>query len=130
LRYQNASDIRTDLQRLKRDTESGRSASVISGTMQEAPAVPKKKLWRIVFPAAVLFLAALVAGVLSPASRQIADRQGHHCPGRFRQQHGRPSLRRHTPAGAHRRVEAVAIPECGWGKQSCGDLEADGSPSQ
>ena len=64
LRYQHASDIRTDLQRLKRDTESGRSASVISGTMQEAPAVPKKKLWRIVVPAAVLFLAALVAGGL------------------------------------------------------------------
>ena len=64
LRYQHASDIRTDLQRLKRDTESGRSASVISGTMQEAPAVPKKKLWTIVVPAAVLFLAALVAGGL------------------------------------------------------------------
>src|SRR5215469_4722345 len=64
LRYQHASDIRTDLQRLKRDTESGRSASVISGTMQEAPAVPKKKLWTIVVPVAVLFLAALVAGGL------------------------------------------------------------------
>src|SRR5215469_15213890 len=64
LRYQSAAEMRSDLQRLKRDTDSGRSASVISGTMQEAPAVPKKKLWTIVVPAAVLFLAALVAGGL------------------------------------------------------------------
>ena len=77
LRYQHASDIRTDLQRLKRDTESGRSASVISGTMQEAPAVPKKKLWTIVVPAAVLFLAALVAGGLyyrSPRAKPLTDK--------------------------------------------------------
>src|ERR1700726_4996010 len=32
LRYQNAADIRTDLQRLKRDTESAREAIAISGS--------------------------------------------------------------------------------------------------
>jgi len=44
LRYQNASDIRADLKRLKRDTDSGRSAAAVevaaaptSGTMAAAP---------------------------------------------------------------------------------------------
>ena len=37
LRYQHAADLRTDLQRLKRDTDSGRSA--IQGTLLEATAV-------------------------------------------------------------------------------------------
>ncbi len=37
LRYQSAADIRADLQRLKRDTESGRSAAASSGSI---PAVP------------------------------------------------------------------------------------------
>jgi serine/threonine protein kinase/tetratricopeptide (TPR) repeat protein len=36
LRYQHASDMRAELQRLKRDTESGRSASVSSGTVSAA----------------------------------------------------------------------------------------------
>ena len=33
LRYQHAADIRTDLQRLKRDTESGRSTAASTGTV-------------------------------------------------------------------------------------------------
>jgi serine/threonine protein kinase len=40
LRYQHASDLRTDLQRLKRDTESGRSAAAI----EPAPASRKRLL--------------------------------------------------------------------------------------
>jgi len=39
LRYQHASDIRADLQRLKRDTESGR-AGVQSGELQATGSVP------------------------------------------------------------------------------------------
>ena len=58
LRYQHASEIRTDLQRLKRDSESGRSAAASSGTV----AVAKKKLWTIAVP--VLLVALLVAGGL------------------------------------------------------------------
>ena len=42
LRYQNAADLRADLQRLRRDTDSGRAA-VTTGTGHRAPAVP---LWR------------------------------------------------------------------------------------
>ena len=58
LRYQHASEIRTDLQRLKRDSESGRSAAASSGTV----AVAEKKLWTIAVP--VLLVALLVAGGL------------------------------------------------------------------
>jgi eukaryotic-like serine/threonine-protein kinase len=67
LRYQHASDIRADLQRLKRDTESGRSAAAISSTVElvlEAPAVPKKNIRKIAVPVAALLVAALVAGEL------------------------------------------------------------------
>jgi serine/threonine protein kinase len=52
LRYQHASDIRTDLQRMKRDTESGRTV---------VPAAPKRKLWKIFVPVGVV-VAALIAG--------------------------------------------------------------------
>src|SRR6201981_181932 len=41
LRYQHAADIRADLQRLKRDTDTGRAAAISSGSIpiaQEAPA--------------------------------------------------------------------------------------------
>jgi eukaryotic-like serine/threonine-protein kinase len=41
LRYQHASDIRTDLQRLQRDSESGKSAA----TMVAAPVGRKRTLW-------------------------------------------------------------------------------------
>jgi eukaryotic-like serine/threonine-protein kinase len=64
LRYQHASDIRTDLQRLKRDTDSSRSASVISGAakvLQEPPEIPKKNVWKIGVPIAFLLVAPLIA---------------------------------------------------------------------
>ena len=64
LRYQHASEIRTDLQRLKRDSESGRSSAsaVSSGTVAvaESPAGRGAKLWKIGVP--VLLVASLVAG--------------------------------------------------------------------
>jgi serine/threonine protein kinase len=52
LRYQHAADMRTDLQRLKRDFESGRSAAASSGTVAvaEAPAARVAKLWKIAVP--------------------------------------------------------------------------------
>jgi serine/threonine protein kinase len=59
LRYQSAADMRTDLQRLKRDTESAR----ISAIGAAAPPVSRKrKLW---FAGAIL-AAALVFGFLVP----------------------------------------------------------------
>ena len=63
LRYQSAADMRTDLQRLKRDSESGRGSAASSGTASvgEAPA-RVGKLWKIAVP--VVLVALLVAGGL------------------------------------------------------------------
>ena len=60
LRYQHAADMRTDLQRLKRDSASGRH-SAASGTVAaaEAPAAGAAKVWNIAVP--VLVVALLVA---------------------------------------------------------------------
>ena len=66
LRYQHASEIRTDLQRLKRDSESGRSAAA------EVPAARVAKLWKIAVP--LLLVALLVAGGLYYRSHQQGKR--------------------------------------------------------
>jgi len=70
LRYQSAADMRTDLRRLKRDSESGRSPAASSGTtaVPEAPTARVAKLGKIVVP--VLLVALLVAGGLYYRSRQ------------------------------------------------------------
>ena len=64
LRYQHAADMRMDLQRLKRDSESGYPSAASSGAL----AVPKPpearvaKLWKIAIP--VLLIALLIASGL------------------------------------------------------------------
>ena len=74
LRYQHASDMRTDLQRLKRDSESGHSSAASSGTaaVPEAPAARDANLWKIAVP--VLLVALLVASGLYYRSRQLTHR--------------------------------------------------------
>ena len=105
LRYQHASEMRSELMRLKRDTNSGRMSAAHSGTMAaaqdtgsqpvvqqpmpsavsvpaaassaavavaEAPVTGRKKLWKVVVPAAVVVIAALVAGGLYFRSRHAA----------------------------------------------------------
>ena len=56
LRYQHAADIRTDLQRLKRDTDSARVTS------SAQPAVTTVTRWKMIVPAAAALLALSVAG--------------------------------------------------------------------
>ena len=56
LRYQHASDIRTDLQRLKRDTDSAR----VTTSAKAGAAIWTRKRWKLIVPAAVA-IAALVA---------------------------------------------------------------------
>jgi eukaryotic-like serine/threonine-protein kinase len=58
LRYQHASEIRADLQRLKRDTESGRlRAATDAGATSHLG-----KRWRVVIPIALALLLALAVG--------------------------------------------------------------------
>jgi len=67
LRYQHASEIRTDLQRLKRDSESGRYYAAASSSsvrkVSQKPFPRKAKRWLVMASAGVV-LAALVAGGL------------------------------------------------------------------
>src|SRR6202453_4131375 len=62
LRYQSANEMRAELQRLKRDTETGRvpaassgSVPAMRGTQTARPA--KSKLWKIAIPSAAVLLA-------------------------------------------------------------------------
>jgi serine/threonine protein kinase/Flp pilus assembly protein TadD len=102
LRYQSAADIRADLQRLKRDTESGRAVATSSGSVPAAresgssavaiaAAAPSasshavaaapisvitppssKKPWKILVPAALITLGLLIASIFYFRSRQSA----------------------------------------------------------
>jgi eukaryotic-like serine/threonine-protein kinase len=109
LRYQSAADMRSELQRLKRDTETGRTRAASSGTVAvaqesgsqaaaqlpsppsgsaaalapsssssaakvaEAP-VSGRKLWKVLVPAAVILIAAVIAGAFYFRSRQAVHR--------------------------------------------------------
>ncbi|HLW81143.1 MAG TPA: protein kinase [Candidatus Acidoferrales bacterium] len=57
LRYQTATDIRTDLQRLKRDLESSKLPVALKG---EAPRIGK--LWKAIVPASVVSVALAASG--------------------------------------------------------------------
>src|SRR5712692_289190 len=58
LRYQHASEIRTDLQRLKRDTDSAR----VTTRAGPRAAINLAKRWKVIVPAAAAVLALFVAG--------------------------------------------------------------------
>jgi len=74
LRYQHASEMRSDLQRLKRDTESGHRSAASSGTVavEEARAARGAKLWKIAAP--VLLVTLLVSGGLYYRAHQQSKR--------------------------------------------------------
>ena len=58
LRYQHAADMRTDLQRLKRDSESGHlsAASSVPGVVPVVPAARAGKLWKSAVPVLLVVL--------------------------------------------------------------------------
>jgi serine/threonine protein kinase len=69
LRYQNAADMRTDLQRLKRDTESGTKPKIAG---EPAPRKHRLPRWA---GASMLMIAALVAGAIV-----MSRKSGHFTP--------------------------------------------------
>jgi serine/threonine protein kinase/Flp pilus assembly protein TadD len=77
LRYQHAADIRADLQRLKRDKESGRvtAAPNLSGTKTTLHPRPGTRAWMIV-AAAFVVLAATGIGIYRYRSRSILPANG------------------------------------------------------
>jgi serine/threonine protein kinase/tetratricopeptide (TPR) repeat protein len=71
-RYQTASDLRADLKRLKRDTESGRVGA--SGARPAERRSALRKLWKVLVPAALMLIAATIGGTLYFRSRQAMNR--------------------------------------------------------
>ncbi len=68
LRYQSAAEMRSDLQRLKRDTESGRFVATTSSVTAPVPGLSlRRRLWLV--SALVILMAALIAGGLYYRSR-------------------------------------------------------------
>ncbi len=70
LRYQTASDLRADLQRLKRDTDSGRAASATAvpipqGGAVGTPPLQRRSVWAALLGSATLILAAALAYLLA-----------------------------------------------------------------
>jgi serine/threonine protein kinase/tetratricopeptide (TPR) repeat protein len=61
LRYQSAAEMRTDLQRLKRDTDTGRVSTASGVKVGEAPAA-SRKLWKVLVPAIAVVVIGLAAG--------------------------------------------------------------------
>jgi len=71
-RYQTASDLRADLKRLKRDSESGRVGA--SGARPAERRSALRKLWKVLIPAALVLAAAAIGGTLYFRSRQAMAR--------------------------------------------------------
>jgi serine/threonine protein kinase/tetratricopeptide (TPR) repeat protein len=70
LRYQHAADMRADLQRLKRDTESGRTASFEAAPPSAAPAITHPSMESAAAPASVAGLSARsIAAASGPVSQ-------------------------------------------------------------
>jgi serine/threonine protein kinase/tetratricopeptide (TPR) repeat protein len=60
LRYQHASEIRADLQRLKRDTDTGQSAAAFSSSAIKTPPASRRK-WPVIAAVAAMAIGAAIA---------------------------------------------------------------------
>jgi serine/threonine protein kinase/Tfp pilus assembly protein PilF len=79
LRYQHASEMRADLQRLKRDTESGRYSGIRASAATQEPELPKskKKTWIGVAAAAAVLLSAVLGTWLyfhAQSAKRLSDK--------------------------------------------------------
>ncbi|HEX8816770.1 MAG TPA: protein kinase [Terriglobales bacterium] len=80
LRYQNAADVRTDLQRLKRDTDTGRvavaSSDAIPAVRESGIRPARRSGWKVALPPVVV-IAVLIAGGLyyrSQRAKPLTDK--------------------------------------------------------
>jgi serine/threonine protein kinase/tetratricopeptide (TPR) repeat protein len=73
LRYQHASDMRAELERLKRDTETGRVPAASSGSVpalqRSGTRSPKRNLWKVAVPSIVVTAALIAAGLYYRSDR-------------------------------------------------------------
>ncbi len=85
LRYQSASDMRADLQRLKRDTDSGRSQAVSAASVTAAEtsaaqsaavaaATSRRVPWKLIVPVTVLVLALAGLALWSRRAQALTER--------------------------------------------------------
>jgi len=77
LRYQSASDVRADLKRLKRDTESGASVATTSGMIRARAAQRKKssRLWSaVVVSIAVVAIAGIVMAFFAKRGKALTEK--------------------------------------------------------
>jgi len=72
LRYQSASELRADLKRLKRDTDSGRVGASDARPAERRSALQKR--WKVIVPAALILVVAAIGGTLYFRSRQATAR--------------------------------------------------------
>ena len=93
LRYQSAADIRADLRRLKRDSDSGRAATCESTSPSRSPLRKPRGIEDAVVVAMMLIVAAGRGRlVVFLAQGPRTDRQRHHRPRRFHKHDRRPSV--------------------------------------
>ena len=76
LRYQNAADIRTDLQRLKRDSDSGRAPIGVADAGVRPATKSTRSRWMAVTGATILVMALVVVGwlVFSRKAHALSDK--------------------------------------------------------
>jgi len=73
LRYQHAADLRTDLQRLKRDSESGKNAAFESAPPPSAPAIAPPPVESVAAPAASGTASSARTAAASAPSSEVAN---------------------------------------------------------
>jgi serine/threonine protein kinase/tetratricopeptide (TPR) repeat protein len=63
LRYQSATEVRSDLKRLKRDTESGAIPAMTSSTLLRSPSLKSQKNWGKIAATVALVVLAIAGGI-------------------------------------------------------------------